>query len=343
MSESDLERIEAISGGYRASQILLTASRLGVFEAIGTDGGTAEGLAARLDSSPRGIRILLDALVALDLLEKAEGRYVNAPVAFRYLLPDASDSQTAKLHHAARLYEQWSRLDDAVRSGGPVPDTVVDPRLDGSRAAFARAMQDTARASAVKTAEILDLSDCRSCLDIGGGPGLYAIEFARKNPELQVTLLDDEETLEVAGKNVKEAGLEERIHFHAGDAFDGFPEGQFDLILLSNFIHIFGADENREVVERAAGHLSEDGRLVIKDFLVADDRTRPEWALLFAVNMLVNTEAGDCYSEEEVRDWFLEAGLEFEETLAITEKSFLIIGRADADKGLRSGRSPLSD
>ena len=69
-------------------------------------------------------------------------------------------------------------------------------------------------------------------LDIGGGPGIYAAEFARKNPRLQITILDDDKTLEVAKRNTTAAGLDDRISFLPGDVFETAIEQTFDWIFV---------------------------------------------------------------------------------------------------------------
>jgi predicted O-methyltransferase YrrM len=330
------ERVDEIASGYRGAQILMTGVRLGLFEALAERALTAGELAHRLEADPRGTRILADALVALGLLDKSGGTYRTPPEGREVLVPGTAGSKTAILHHAARLYERWGGLYDAVKTGSRVPDERSDPRLDGGERGFARAMADVGRATAAKTVEALAshgvLEGVSRALDVGGGPGLYAIELARARPGLRSTVLDRAETLEVARANVEAAGLDGRVTLRPGDAVHDELGGElgrpWDLVFASNFVHIYSPEDNRGLVGRAAAALAPGGRLVVKDFLLDPERTTPPGGALFAVNMLVNTEGGDCYTVEQVHGWFREAGLEPGEPIDLTPQSRLAVGWA---------------
>lgn len=337
MSSSDprplesYEPIDELVGGYRGAQIVMTAVRLGVFEALAEGPLPAGELADRLKADHRGTRILADALAALGLLTKEDGAYRSSPAAREHLVPGAPGSRTAILRHGANLYERWAGLFDAVRRGEPVPEDRVDPRLRGGEEEFARAMADIGRESASTTADALErlgiLATARTALDLGGGPGLYALELARRVPGLRAVVLDRPETVEVARANAEEAGLADRVEERGGDALEDDLGGPWDLIFTSNFIHIYPPETNRRLVRRAAGALAPGGHLAVKDFLLDPDRTTPPGAALFAVNMLVATEGGDSYTVEEVHGWFREAGLEPGETVELTAQSRLALAR----------------
>jgi cyclopropane fatty-acyl-phospholipid synthase-like methyltransferase len=319
--------IDLLSGGYRYSQILFTANRLGIFEKIGDRTVTLEQLAQAVGASRRGLRILCDALTTLSVLEKSEEGYRNTQLAVENLVPGAPRSRAAMLRHGAELYERWGGLYDAVKTGKPVPQERVDPRLQGDEIKFAEAMADSGRAIAGQTAEALELSHATRLLDVGGGPGVYAIEFVRRYPSLKVTVLDDAKTLEVARRRIEEAGLSESITLHAGDAFEASPEGRYDFIFLSNLVHAFSSESNGRLVARLAEFMAPGAVMCIKDFLLDPDRTSPPWGAVFAVNMLVNTEEGDCYTVDEVKRWFEEAGLRFERLVELTPQTRLALGR----------------
>jgi predicted O-methyltransferase YrrM len=322
------ERLETISGGYRASQILFTANRLELFTRLGRNEMTALELAQTLDTDPRATRILCDALAALGLLDKELDRYRNVPGAFDYLMSDAPTAQNALLWHGAGLYERWGKLYDVMRSGQPAPREAMDVRLIGNEQAFARAMASSGSLGARETAEKVDLTGACTMLDIGGGPGVYAIEFVRQNPQFHAVILDNEKTLSIAQAHIEQAALSERISVRAGDALkDDLGQG-YDFILLSNVIHAYGPETNLQLLSRATKALAPGGRIGIKEFFLNPDRTSPEWACLFAVNMLVATEGGDCYTVAEVRDWFIQVGLVFDREIELTPPSRMVLGKA---------------
>ena len=329
MSKAAPDPIDDIATGYQSSQILLAANRLGIFAALGNGSKDARRLAADLDASPRGMRILCDALVDLGLLDRVGPDYANSPDARKHLLPDSPEPRSDLLSHGAKQYERWGRLYDAVKSGTPVPDDDLDPRLLEGERAFARAMADVGRRSAAATCEQLDLSGARQLLDVGGGPGIYAIEFAQRWPGLRITVLDTEEALAVARQNVTAAGLADRIHLHPGDAFVDDLAGPFDAIFVSNVIHIYSAVDNQKLIERCAASLAPGGQLILKDFFLDANRRNPPGGVVFAVNMLVSTDEGDCYTVGEAQSWFEAAGLRFEVVKDVASKSRLLIARKE--------------
>lgn len=313
-------RLEQLASGYRASQLLFTAVRLGLFESLGRRSMPVAQLAAKLAANPRAVRILCDALLSLGLLDKTGERYANAALAREYLLARAPKSQVALLRHNAQLYDRWGRLGDVVKTGRPFPRE-SDPR------AFAQAMASSAVHGARETAAAVDMSQVRTMLDIGGGPGIYAIELARKQPKLRAVVFDSRPTLEVAKANIARAGLGRRIAVKAGDAFRDDLGSDYDLILLSNVVHVYSDAENRCLLARAAAALAPGGRVCVKDFLFNPGRRGPEHAALFAINMLVNTDRGDCYTLAEIRQWLKAAGLSYAGQIRLSPPSRLVFGR----------------
>src|ERR1035441_1527489 len=67
-------------------------------------------------------------------------------------------------------------------------------------------------------------------------------------------------------------------------------------------------EENRDLLARSVRALAPGGRLVIQDFLLRADKTGPRSGALFSLNMLVNTQGGASYSEDEYTQWLHEAG-----------------------------------
>ena len=327
LGEHFTDPVDRMASGYRACQILLTANRLGLFERLIEGPLDAEELSSRLDADQRGVRILCDALVAEGLLLREDGGYGNGPLVEQFLLPSSPTSRVHSLQHTAKLYERWGHLHDAVVHGRPVADEHLDPALVGNEAQFARAMADVGRVSAAATSEVLDLEGVRRMLDIGGGPAIYAIEFARRHPELEVVVLDTESTLAVAEGNIRAAELEGQVTCRAGNALEDDLGGPYDLIFLSNVVHIYSAAINQQLLGRCAAALEPGGRLVIKDFLLDEDRLNPPGGAVFAVNMLVSTEGGDCYTVAQVEAWLAPLGLRLENLVDVATKSRLLVAR----------------
>ncbi len=321
------EQIDRLANGYRDAQVLLAANRLGVFPLLEHGPKTIAEMAQSLQATERGLRILCDALVALTLLQKTGDRYENGEAVKQCLLPSSPSPKTSILLHNARLYERWGKLYRVIKTGQHVADDQIDPGLRYSEADFARAMADSGRAMVKTTADALLLDNAERMLDVGGGPGLYSIEFARRYPQLSVVILDNKETLEIAGENIREAGLDDRIRLLPGDVFTQALGGPYDFVLVSNLIHSFSDDENACLISKVAKAMNPGGRVCIKDFFLEPDRTSPAGAAIFAVNMLVSTEKGNCYTSQEASAWLVRSGIIVESFRMITPQSGVLLGK----------------
>jgi SAM-dependent methyltransferase len=144
---------------------------------------------------------------------------------------------------------------------------------------------------------------------VGGGSGAYAMAFARARDGITVTVFDLPHVAPLTRDYVERAGLSDKIDVVEGDAnVDELPRG-FDLVFMSQLLHRNSPAENEALVANGAASLNAGGRLVIQDFVVDDDRAGPPQPVIFALNMLVNTAAGDTYAEAQIRGWMEAAGL----------------------------------
>ena len=99
-------------------------------------------------------------------------------------------------------------------------------------------------------------------IDIGGGPGRYAITLAQLG--YQVTLVDlSSASLDLAKQKATEAGLELEAYVHA-NALDltAFPEASFDAALLLGPLYHLHKLEERRTALRQAHRLLKPGGLV---------------------------------------------------------------------------------
>jgi SAM-dependent methyltransferase len=322
---ADLEELTRALRGYQESRILLTAVELDLFSAI-ADGAPAAAVARRCGTEPRATTLLLNALIALGYLTRHGESYENTPVTSRHLTADAEADVRAALRHNLSLWETWSGLTGAVRTGRPAPRREMAERDDDWTVPFIAAMHRNAAARAPAVVEAVGATSIRRMLDVGGGSGAYAIAFARANPQLTAVVLDLETVLPIAEGHIADAGLEGRVTTRAGDLrSDDFGSG-YDLAFLSSVCHMLGPDGNRDLVGRAARALDHGGRVVIQDFILDPDRTGPRHAALFALNMLVGTEAGSTYTEEEYRSWLVAAGLADVHRVHLSGPAELMVG-----------------
>jgi (2Fe-2S) ferredoxin/predicted O-methyltransferase YrrM len=291
--------------GFQESRVILTALELDLFTALGS-GATAAQAAATAGTEARATEMLLNALASLELVRKEGAVFHNAPVAARYLAAGSADSARMAMLHTAGLWHRWSGLTECVRTGTATPE---ERGAEGTEA-FIAAMHNNARQRAAQLAGCLmgpGAAGASRMLDVGGGSGAYAIAFAQANPQLRAEVFDQPAVLAIAQRHIREAGLEERISTRVGDLRSDEFGGGYDLVLISAICHMLGVEENRNLLARVSRALVKGGRVAIQDFLLRADKTGPRSGALFSLNMLVNTQGGASYSEEEYTAWLREA------------------------------------
>ncbi|HXY20741.1 MAG TPA: methyltransferase [Gemmatimonadales bacterium] len=302
------DELTAMIRGYQESRILLTAVELDVFTAAG-GGATGAEVARRCRTDRRATELLLNALVALDALQLKGDCYVNTPLAARFLAAGSPDDARDALRHNLSLWTTWSSLTEAVREGHVSLRTEMRARDDDWTVPFIAAMHRNAAARAPTVVEAVGAGGVQRMLDVGGGSGAYSIAFARANPALTAVVLDLPTVLPITESHVAVAGLSDRVTTRPGDLRRDDFGRDYDLVFLSAVCHMLGPDGNRDLLARAAKALAPGGRVVVQDFILEPERTKPRQAVLFAINMLVGTDAGSTYTEAEYASWLAAAGL----------------------------------
>jgi (2Fe-2S) ferredoxin/SAM-dependent methyltransferase len=319
------DRFEQMIRGFMPSRCLLTALELDIFAAVG-DGATAEQVGKRINANARAAGMLLNALVALGLLGKNGDDYQNTPESARFFRQGSRDNQRDGLLHTANTWHRWSTLTDAVRSGTRVP-IARDQNSEWTRN-FIAGMQRIAKERAPLVVKALGAAGIRRILDLGGGSGAYSIAFAKARPGLQCNILDIPEVVPLTAEYVRQAGVSAQVKIRKGDMLeDDFGSG-YDLIMLNAICHMFSEEQNRDLFRRARRALGPNGRLAVQDFILNPDKTGPQHAALFSLNMLVGTEAGASYSEIEYKQWMEAAGLTEVCRINLPGPSGLIVGTA---------------
>jgi DNA-binding transcriptional ArsR family regulator len=295
------------SSSYWQSCVIHAAVRLDLFSALAGESLSAEEVAKRIMADERGLGQLLDALAAMGLITKRGDVYSNTEASRRLLTGGSPESLTQIIRHHAFLVDGWSKLDQAVRSGTPVRTRTVSAS-DEQREAFLKGMRNLGRLAAPMVVEAVDLGGRRRLLDLGGGPGSYALHLCKANPGLTATIFDLPESRPVAEETIASFGMEERVSFHGGNFLvDPLPAG-FDVAWLSHILHSEGPQQCRQIITKAVGALVPGGKILIQEFILDDSKDGPLFPALFSLNMLVGTEAGRSYSEEELSRMLVEAG-----------------------------------
>jgi len=302
------DRIMEMVRAFQRSRVLLTAYELELFTVLGNESKSSAGVAGALGTEQRATERLMNALCALELLDKKENRFSNTPLAQRFLVKNSPDFM-GNLSHSVNLWDTWSTLTRAVYKGTTVMEKKINDRGEKWLTAFIASMHNRAGKIAPKVVDKLNLSKVTRVLDIGGGSGAYAMAFVKAGPDINAAVFDLPNVIPITQQYIEQEGLTGKIKTIKGDyTHDPLGKG-YDLIFLSAIIHINSYEGNMKLLKKCSEALNPGGQVVIQDFIMDEDRTTPPSGALFALNMLVSTEAGDTYTESEVRDWMTAAGL----------------------------------
>ena len=299
-----------LSGYFWKTGTLHAAVKLDVFTVIGERAMGVEETAAAAGTDTDATCRLLDALVSMEMLSKEGDVYVNTDASARYLSKSSPEYIGHMIMHHHHLVSLWHRLDESVRTGGPVRETGGDEsfRDEVEREAFLMGMFNMAMVAAPGLVEHVDLGGRCRMLDMGGGPGTYSIHFCRKYPGLTATVFDLETTRPFAEKTIDRFGMNGRIEFEGGSYLDQELPGGYDVVWMSHILHGEGYEACRRMIEKAWRALEPGGIVVIHEFILDDTRTNPLFPALFSLNMLVGTESGRAYTEGEIAGMLEAAG-----------------------------------
>jgi 2-polyprenyl-3-methyl-5-hydroxy-6-metoxy-1,4-benzoquinol methylase len=302
------EQIRVAAYAFQESRILLTAYELGLFTALGSDRHTSAGIASLLGTDPRATDRLMNALCAMGLLEKENGRFSNSQ-GVRESLVRGSPDYLGGLMHTVHLWDTWTTLTEAVRTGTGVRLRTVEQKQEQWRSAFIAAMHDRAARQAPAVVGQIDLSKVTRVLDVGGGSGAYAMAFVRAKAGISATVFDLPDVIPLTRSYIEREGLSQSVATVPGDYLKDGLGKDFDIVFLSAIVHSNSPSENAELILKCARALRPGGRVVVQDFIMDEERLTPMHGAIFALNMLVGTVSGDTYTEAEVSGWMTAAGL----------------------------------
>src|SRR5215216_4439107 len=297
--------------GWQEAVVLGCAKQQGILEAVADGSRSANEVANQLGMSPRAVNALLSALAELGVLAEDRNTFRLLEEHRGPLLERSHPDYAGGLVvHRFELIRKWGRMPEILKTGSPIDDE-PEQGPEGKET-FIYSMRRLAKPGVRTVADLLlsRLPENPHILDVGGGPGTYAEAF--REGGAQVTVFDLPAVVELMKERLDAAG----ISTVGGDFNEGLPEGPFDAAYLGSVSHIYGPEENLALIKRVAKSLSPGGLIAIRDFV----RSLSRGAALFGVNMVVNTESGNTYSEVEYRGWLSAAGFEGIEVLPIPER-----------------------
>ena len=312
MPPSDRElraQLMHMASGYWRSQVLFASTELGVFDALAAGPLTSAEVAQRCATSPAYTEQLLNGCVVCDLLEKHDGRFSNSRLASQHLTKGGAQSLTHWVRFLGGCYRPWSSLAEVIREGHSVSDAFEQLAQGGD---FMRdmifAMHEYALGPGREIVDALDLTGRRRMLDVGGGPGTYAILLTERFPELSAEVFDLPPVLEISRELIEQLGASDRVGTRAGNyETDDWGSG-YDVILMSNMLHQESPESCVALLRKAHAALADGGLLVVQLAFLNAERTGPAWGVLQSLQVAVLYAHGRAYSFDEVLAMLPEVG-----------------------------------
>ena len=283
------QRIFQMMNAHVAMQALRAGIELGLFTAVGSGHTTVETLAANLQATERGTRILAAYLCVTGLLTKTEGHYGLAPDAALFLdarSPAYAGLASRFMNHPV-LFHASSDIAQVVRSGKMMlggEGTIEDGNpvwVD-----FARGMAPLMMPFAGIIAGLVGTGPVR-VLDVAAGHGMFGIQIAVQNPEAQVAALDWPAVLAVAAESAQHLGVADRWTGIPGNALSVDYGTGYDVVLLTNLLHHFVEAGCVDILRRLHASLKPGGRAITLEFVPNPDRVTPPTSPAFSIGRIL--------------------------------------------------------
>jgi ubiquinone/menaquinone biosynthesis C-methylase UbiE len=307
------ERLMELSFAYAPPLIISAGVSNKVFDSLENGAKTSQEIAKQTGASPRALRILMNALVGLDLLKKnKQEKYSLTPESAAFLVSTKLGTHAGFFGTIApEIISRWLRLSEIVREGRPVVAVNQEPEGTEFFTQLVERIIPMSYPAAQKLGDHLKLAKAKNelhVLDLAAGSGVWGIALAQKSPRVRVTAVDWAGMIPTTRRITQKFGVGDRFNYVEGDILEANFGSGYDIATLGHILHSEGEQRSRELLKKTFRALKSGGTIAIAEWLVNDDRTKPLPSLMFAVQMLVNTEKGDTFSFNEIKNWLEEAG-----------------------------------
>jgi SAM-dependent methyltransferase len=306
------ERLMQLAWSFAAPLIIEAAVQHGVFDRLDQRPRSAAELSAETGASLRGLTAILNVLVGLELLGRDDDRYTLTPESAAFLVSSRPSYHGMFFQHISdQLLPRWLELNDIVRTGRPTSH--VNQEEEGAQffAEFVEALFPISFSAASALGVHLGIAEASapiSVLDIGAGSGVWGIALAKQSPQVRIRAVDWPRVLEITKRVAARHGVADRLTVSPGEFYGADFGSGHQVAILGHILHSEGRDRSRRLLEKIWSALAPGGTIAIQEFVPNDQRTGPVHTLIFAVNMLVNTDEGDTFTFAEMSAWLREAG-----------------------------------
>ena len=292
-------------------------------------GMTMAEIAAKTGLSDYAVKVLMEGslCIGLVILDKETDRFTMSKTGF-FLLTDPAIRVNIDFNHDVN-YEGWFKLEEALKEGKPAGlehfgnwPTIYEglsqlpADVQKSWFGFDHFYSDHSFDQAL---QIVFSNKPKTLLDVGGNTGRWALRCVDFDENVNVTIMDLPQQLEMMKKFTKGKKGFERIDGYGINLLDNaqqFPTNKhYDIIWMSQFLDCFGEDEILSIVSRAAKIMDKDSRLCIMETFW-DRQNYPSAAFALTMTSLYFTALANgnskMYHSDDMERIVNKAGLEVE-------------------------------
>jgi hypothetical protein len=305
-------------GGYRVTQTLYVAAKLGIADLLRDGAMSSDELAKTTRTHPAALRRLMRALASLGVLEEdARGRFGLTPVG-ACLRSDAAGSLRAGALFLGgeESWRAWGALLHSVTTGTPAFEHVFGKGVFDRHAEHPEQGKIFDEAMVAFTAQVADavvraydFSKFDTVVDVGGGTGAFLAAILRAYARPRGILFDTPSVVARAPGVLAAAGIADRCAIVGGSFFESIPEGG-DAYIFKRIIHDWGDEQAAAILATCRRSMKKGARLLVVDE-VLPRRAEPfqaTAAFLLDLEMLVHAPGGHERTEPEFRTLFAAAG-----------------------------------
>ncbi|MFK5952821.1 MAG: DUF2284 domain-containing protein [Desulfobacterium sp.] len=340
-THKSFQYLEDLATAYWYSEVLFAALELNLFEHLDKGHSSVAGLSHEANCHADALFRLLRALEKMALVDRYEDVWFNTSVSSCYLVPGKNSYMGDFFLYRRYMQPNWSRLaprvarenipahDPSQESDDSIPqDEVSQEDYKARNLRYVAAMDTLVKKKALDIASILKAEPLNGpILDVGGGAGSMIRALAQLIPDCAAVLFELPEVIEAAHVLYPEALSWNGIETMEGD-FRSHPFDQkFGVVMLSNFLHAYGPEEARELLDKAVSLLDTDGVILIHDYFPDRAGKNPEKGALYDLTMMLNTYNGCCHESKDIALWLKAQGIQICEIIDLeTDTSLMVAG-----------------
>lgn len=255
--------------------MVCAAARLRIADALEDGAMTVENLAQTCGADTLSLHRLLRALASIGIVTESAPGTFGLTTLGDSLRRNAQDSAwPTVICWADLLADNWSHLTDCVRTGEKATQVMERAGItsrwakDPDAGAVFRAVMGTGPAEHYGAiADSLDLANCRTVADLGGGGGSLLIAILSKAPKLAGMLVDRQASIEAAVPRFEREGLSSRCRLIPADLLEAVPPGA-DVCILKHVLHGYDDMQAIRILRNCNDSMPENGRILILEFVL---------------------------------------------------------------------------